>query len=67
MSKALEPPRVITLVADPFAKTDAATLSARFPDMCLPFKDHYFVDLSGGTSPVGTLTHRFMAGSESAP
>lgn len=36
----------LTLVTDPFGTYDTSTLEKCFPDLVIPFKDHYVVDLS---------------------
>lgn len=45
----------LSLVTDPFAGADEATLAAAFPDLCRRFKDHYVVDLA---SPKISAHHR---------
>lgn len=36
----------LVLVADPFAPCSPADLRAAFPDLCVPYKHHYVVDLA---------------------
>ncbi len=36
----------VTMVTDPLGEYSKADLDACFPDLCVPFKEHYLVDLS---------------------
>ncbi len=51
----------LSLVADPFGIHDEALLRRAFPDLVLPFKNHYVVDLSEGRARLGSRHHRYYA------
>ena len=56
-----DPPRpwvTLTLVLDPFADLDAHTSRSLFPDLAIPFKTHYIVDLSGDPHRGMSAHHR---------
>ena len=44
----------VSLVTDPFGEYDVAYLGECFPDVMIPFKEHFFVDLS---RPLDTFVH----------
>jgi len=44
----------VSLVTDPFGEYDVSYLSECFPDVMIPFKEHFLVDLS---RPLDTFVH----------
>lgn len=44
----------VSLVTDPFGEYDVASLGECFPDVMIPFKEHFLVDLS---RPLDTFVH----------
>jgi hypothetical protein len=51
----------LTLVVDPFGDYDEAYLRRCFPDMVLPFKEHYVIDLEKPRNRVVSKHHRYEA------
>ncbi len=51
----------VGLVADPFGAYDELLLHDAFPDLVLPFKKHYVVDLQRGRALPGSSHHRYYA------
>jgi hypothetical protein len=51
----------LALVADPFGDYDEAYLHRCFPDLVLPFKEHYVVDLTRPSQQVVSKHHRKYA------
>ncbi len=51
----------LSLVADPFGDHDEGYLHRCFPDVVLPFKEHYVVDLEKPRNKVVSKHHRYEA------
>lgn len=51
----------VSLVTDPFGDYDEAYLRACFPDVCLPFKEHYVIDLQRPREETVSKHHRYYA------
>jgi hypothetical protein len=50
----------LTLVADPFGAS-SRELTAVFPDVCVPYKEHYVIDLSRSPASFVDPHHRYRA------
>ena len=48
----------LSLVADPFGDHHSELLSTCFPDVCVPFKDHFVVDLDEPSETFVSRAHR---------
>jgi hypothetical protein len=58
LAAAPRPPVAVSAVVDPLSCDDADLLSAAFPDLMRPFKDHYLVDLTGDPAAIPGAHHR---------
>jgi hypothetical protein len=47
----------VTIVADPFGGHDPALLRDAFPDVCVPFKEHFVTDLARPVAEVAASHH----------
>jgi PAS domain-containing protein len=58
---ALEGLVAVSLVTDPFGDFERLTLQRAFPDRCIPFKEHFVVDLSISRAAAVSSHHRRTA------